>query len=205
MDIVFIMSIACTAISMVNNFTPFLVVLEKSKTKAFHQIPSKFLMLNHLGQSIWLIYGVKTGIMGVIISSGFCALFSFMGLSAFMYYTKRIQKFLPIYIVLVITICTIFHYFINTRSCGTIAFFVALIASAFTFESIYKAVVNESYLYIDLKMAGTYFLTGAIWTYYGYLVRDVFVANSNLFGMSLGFTMLMTHYYFRVLRPKKKD
>ena len=91
----------------------------------------------------------------------------------------------------------------SNEVCGTVCFVVSLVTAATTVETIANVIRTGNYLYIDLKMASVYFLTGVIWTAYGVLVKDFFVSGSNLFGAMLGLAMVLTHLYYKQLAPAK--
>lgn len=195
-------SVTGTVTSIINNVTPALAILDRVKTKTLHQVSFNNLLVNHLGQMMWLYYGFRVWLMGIIAANVFTASLSFINLFLYVYHTGIFMRFSPIYVAAFAVGTAVAWMVLTPEVLGLACMILTILTSISTLEFIKNAVTHSDFRYVDLRMACSMLFCGINWTLYGIVNNDFASYTSNGFSAGLAVILLLTHFYYRTFKLK---
>lgn len=196
MNILSFLSTLGIACSVIGNIGPILAVQEKLSSKQNDQIPWNFLLLNHITQFLWLLYGLKAELPGVAVVNFFTTILTLVCLVMVKRSTNSLLLFMPTYLVF-LSLSTVTCFLImNLKLFGSLCTILGIVSFGAALESVMMVVKTGNYLFIDLKIASNIMACSIVWGLFGYYSGDLNVIVVNIFGVLVGFVLFSVYFYY---------
>lgn len=196
MNILTFLSALGIAFSVVGNIGPILTVQEKISSKQTDQIPWSFLLINHINQFLWLLYGLKAELPGVALVNFFTTILTLVCLVMVKRNTNSLLQFMPTYLVFLTLTTVTCNMFMNLRIFGSLCSVLGILSFGAALESVMMVVKTGNYLFIDLKITTNIFACSIVWGLFGYYSEDFNVIIVNIVGVFVGFVLFSIYFYY---------
>lgn len=193
-----------TCLSVSNNITPFLAILQRAKTNQLDQVPKKYVLLNHICQLFWICYSIRVKLFGLILVNSCTCILSFINNIALNYFQKDLIRFFSYYSVIFSLIVTTCFFGLSIELNGTICIILGVSSTASILESIYQTIKTGNHMFIDIKIAISMFCTGSTWLTYALVAKEGYAYYTSGFSTFMGSLMIITHLLYRILLNKEK-
>jgi hypothetical protein len=203
MDKLLALSILGTALSVTNNITPLLAIIQRARTKKLNELPKNYILINHFCQMFWICYSLRVRLFGLILVNSMTFLLSLANNLILNYFLQNLFGFLAIYLVLASIIIFTCFFVISVQLNGFICIVLGVSSTASILESIFKVFKTKNLRFIDLKIAFSLFGTGSVWMTYSILAKENNAFFTSSFSTIMGMLMIVTHVSFRLfLNPR---
>lgn len=204
MDRLMALALLGTCLSVSNNITPLLAILQRAKTNQLDQVPQNYVLLNHICQLFWICYSIRVKLFGLILVNSCTCILSFFNNLALNYYKKDLLKFFSYYSILSSLIITTCFFGLPIELNGTICIILGVSSTASIFESIYQTIKTGNHMFIDLKISISMFCTGSTWLTYAIVANEGYALYTSGFSTFMGSLMILTHLLFRICLNREK-
>ena len=196
MSILALLSILGTFCSVVGSIGPILAVQDKIYTKQIDQVPQTFLILSHIIQLLWLLYGFKAELPGIILVNFITTILTLACVLMIAREKKSLKSFCPAYLVFFFVTIVTCTGFIKIKILGRLCTIFGLLSQGAAMESIIMVFKTGNYLFIDLKIVANILMNSIVWGLYGYLSNDPNVFLVNFSGAITGLVLLGIYFYY---------
>lgn len=196
MNILPFLSILGTVCSVVGNIGPILAVQDMIYLKQIDQIPHTFLILNHINQFLWLLYGYKAELQGIILVNFITTILTLACVFMIIKEKNTLKSFCPAYFLFCLVLVVTCTKFIKIGMLGRICTIFGLLSQGAAMESIIMVLKTGNYLFIDLKIVANILMNSIAWGLYGYFSNDRNVFLANFFGVIIGSILLGIYFYY---------
>jgi uncharacterized protein with PQ loop repeat len=202
MEIIIILSLIGTLLSVYNNITPIIAIFARIKTQELDQIPILYLQLNHVCQLSWLIYSLMISSIELAIVNTVVTVLSSVGLFLHIINTGSMNTFLPNYLFVTVASSGLALRYLDSAVQGLVCIGISIAASVSTLQTVQNAFTQKDSGFIDINMAYSGTLSTVAWTIYGAYTSDINVFTCNLMGTLLGVCLILVHYYIKFNKIK---
>jgi hypothetical protein len=187
-----------TTLSVSNNITPFLAIIQRAKANQLDQVPKNYVLLNHICQLFWICYSLRVKLFGLILVNSLTCILSFCNNIVLNYYLNDLHRFLPYYTVLASLIISTCFFGISIEFNGVICIILGISSTASIFESIFRTIKTGNHMFIDLKISLSIFGTGCTWFTYAVVANEGYAIYTSGFSTFMGTLMIITHMIYKL-------
>ncbi|KAM2334730.1 hypothetical protein ACFXTH_012236 [Malus domestica] len=187
-------------------------IVKHRSTEDFESLPYVCTLLN---SSLWTYYGIiKSGELLVATINGFGATVEIVYLCLFLKYAPAKMRVKTVILIgtldvgfLAVAILATWLALVGDTRIDAIGFICAglnIIMYASPLVVMKTVVTTKSVEYMPFFLSFFFFINGGVWTFYAWLLQDVFLGVPNGIGFLLGTTQLVLYAIYRNAKPSNQ-
>ncbi|XP_028947433.2 bidirectional sugar transporter SWEET17 isoform X2 [Malus domestica] len=187
-------------------------IVKHRSTEDFESLPYVCTLLN---SSLWTYYGIiKSGELLVATINGFGATVEIIYLCLFLKYAPAKMRVKTVILIgtldvgfLAVAILATWLALVGDTRIDAIGFICAglnIIMYASPLVVMKTVVTTKSVEYMPFFLSFFFFINGGVWTFYAWLLQDVFLGVPNGIGFLLGTTQLVLYAIYRNAKPSNQ-
>lgn len=185
---------------------PYKDIMDIYYTKKYDKFPYLILIASIVNCFFWLLYGILTSQIGLIIGNGIGLTLNIVYWLVYVYcleISRNKKLILSLGTLIALPLAFNIWLFQNvprdiTGYCGLCC---SLVLSASPMQNLAKAISEKDNSYIPIRIVSIVLLTSLSWSAFGFIIHDLIILIPNLWGIC---TSIFQMYFFLILMNEKK-